>query len=86
MPFPTPGAGTAPPFQPLTEQYDDQGGSNLIYKGWAPLGSATSAAAWTIQKFTYNGSNQLIQTQWAVPTTPYVIYVIWDNRASLTYK
>ena len=46
-------------------------------------GPATSGAYWAIKKFTYNGSSQLTQVQWANGNTQQVSK--WDDRATLTY-
>lgn len=88
MPMPTPTSGTAAPVNPLTQLFDYDGSGNLIYIGWAPLGSTGASAAWAIQKNTYNGSSQLTQTQWANPAGPYLTLYsnVWNNRASLTYS
>jgi len=58
-------------------------GSNLLYLGEAPPGSATSAAAWRIQKYTYSGSN-LTDTQYADGDEEFDN--VWDDRASLSYS
>ena len=68
----------------------DYTGTNLIYKGFARPGSATSAAVWQIAKLAYDGSNNLTSIKWpqdlvtAKPSNDYQF--IWDNRAALTYS
>lgn len=46
-------------------------------------GPSTAAAVWAIQKFTYDGSSHITDSQWADGNT--LMDNIWDNRASLSY-
>jgi len=69
----------APPNLALIKAYDYDVGGNLIYEGWAVPGTATSAAAWSIRKNSYTGSN-LTLTQWANGNSAFVN--VWDNRAT----
>jgi hypothetical protein len=61
--------------------------SNLIYKGYARPGTATSAAGWQIAKITYSGSN-VTQIDWpesgGIPSSEFNF--VWDDRASYTYS
>lgn len=72
----------------LAVEVDDTGGSpNLVYKGEANPGSATSAAAWRIQLITITtdgGGNDDIAVTWADGNANFDN--IWDNRASLSYS
>lgn len=61
----------------------DYSGTDLIYSGRAPMGSAKSAAVWQIRKYTYSTGN-LVDIQWADGDSNYDN--IWNNRASLTYS
>lgn len=64
-------------------------GTNLIYKGFARPGSATSAAVWQIAKCAYDGSNNLISIKWPQDSNSHAsndFQFIWDNRAALTYS
>lgn len=63
----------------ITTKIDYSGGSNAIYIGYAPRGSATSADVWTISKLTYDGNSNPTDIQWAPEGS------IYDNRAALTY-
>ena len=63
-------------------QLDEANGS-ITYIGKAAIGSATSAAAWQIQRFDESGSPELI-IEWADGDDSFDN--IWDNRASLTYS
>jgi hypothetical protein len=66
----------------------DYTGTNLIYKGFARPGSATSVAVWQIAKLAYDGANNLISITWPELTTGNVssdYEFVWDNRASYTY-
>lgn len=57
---------------------------NVIYYGEAPPGSATTAAVWSIRKFTYDSNGAMTDMKWAggsrAPT------FVWDDRAGLTYS
>ncbi|MGA2714514.1 MAG: hypothetical protein ABSG41_15525 [Bryobacteraceae bacterium] len=76
----------APPKTGFTMRYDYDGSGNLIYQGWSPAqwASATSAAAWAVKKYTYDGSNRLTLAQWANGCADSVN--IWDNRTTLSYQ
>lgn len=69
---------------PLVERFDYDANSNMIYHGVAAPGSATSAAVWFIEKYTYDGSNRVTLHQLANGTD--LANNIWDNRASLSYS
>jgi YD repeat-containing protein len=58
--------------------------NNLIYEGSAVPGTATSAAAWAIRKYTYDGSGNATGINWAGGNT--LMVNIWDNAASLSYS
>lgn len=58
-------------------------GESPIYIGKASPGTATSSAAWQIQKLTYSGSN-ITDIQWADGDISFDN--IWDNRDSLSYS
>lgn len=57
---------------------DYVGGTNPIYIGRGAKGLATASDGWLVQKFTYDGNNNVTQRQTAIG--------IYDNRASLTYS
>jgi len=64
-------------------------GTNLIYKGYARVGSLTSAPVWQIAFITYDGNNNVLSIQWPQnasgnATNDYEF--IWANRASYTYS
>lgn len=66
---------------------DYVGGTNPIYIGVAAPGSLTSAAAWTIQKLTYDANNNVTAVTWATVTNGKPSGTeIWDSRAALTYS
>lgn len=66
-------------------EYD--GNNNLIYAGFAPVGSSTSVATWQIKKLTYTGTN-LTSVTWpelnSKASTDYEFS--WDDRATYTYS
>jgi uncharacterized membrane protein len=66
-----------------TEKMEYDGNYLLIYHGFASPGTATSAAAWSIVKYTYTGT-QITDKKWAGGSTAFS--QIWDNRASLSYS
>lgn len=68
-------------------EYD--GSSNLIYKGFARPGSATSAAVWQIAKLAYDGSGNVLSITWPQGTNSAAsndYLFVWDNRATYTYS
>ena len=76
--------GHAEPFDgPLVQAFDYDGSSNLIYIGFAALGSSKASAVWQIRKLTWSGSN-LTDVQYANGST--LFDAVWDNRASLNYS
>ena len=60
----------------------DDAGSGVTYVGSALTGSATSAAAWRIQKITVSSGDATVE--WADGNDSYDN--IWDNRAALSYS
>lgn len=55
----------------------DEASAAVTYTGFAPQGTATSSALWTIFRVTISGTVTTIEMA--------PINSIWDNRASLTY-
>lgn len=66
---------------PLTIRLQYSGG-NPLYVGKAVPGTATSAAAWQIQRLTYAAGN-LSALEWADDGK---FTQVWDDRASLSYS
>jgi len=60
---------------------------NIIYRGYARPGTATSAAKWQIAKLTYSGSD-LTQVDWpqsgGIASSEFIF--VWDDRATYTYS
>jgi hypothetical protein len=80
--------------RPIPDSWTDEAfqgaytGDNLIYKGFARPGAATSSAVWQIAKLAYSGSN-VTSITWPEDSNgnasnDYVF--VWDNRASYTYS
>jgi YD repeat-containing protein len=67
-----------------SQQFDYDTNGNLLYHGVAEPGTATSAAAWQIKQFTYDGSSRLTAVLYAGGSV--ALTSVWDNRASLTYS
>jgi hypothetical protein len=65
-----------------TIQLDEAAGS-ITYVGYAPVGTATSAAAWKIKRLDESGSPELI-ILFADGNSNYDN--IWSNRAALSYS
>lgn len=59
-------------------RWDYGAGTVVLYAGYAPKGLATSVASWLLQKFTYDGNNNVTLRQ--------IAYDSWDNRASTSYS
>lgn len=69
-------------------QGDYQGGTNLIYAGYARPGADTANAVWQISKQTYDANSNITAITWPlnsqnIASNDYEF--IWNNRASLTY-
>lgn len=79
-------AGMRPTSVESTEHYTKRiayTGANPIYVGRAAIGTASNAAAWQIQKITYDGDNPTV-IEWAGGNETFT--QVWDNRASLSYS
>ena len=63
----------------LTTVVDTTTSATYIYIGKTEIGTATSAAAWTVQRIDKTNGADI---QWANAGEP---DQIWDNRVSLTY-
>lgn len=62
---------------------DVAGSITTIYKGWADYGTATSAAAWRVQKIVLDETTGLILTDTQADTGAF--NQVYDDRTSLTY-
>lgn len=81
---PIPGARAEPEEMNYATRYDqDSSTPTFAYLGKAPVGSATSAAAWQIQKLDFGADGDVTVT-WADGDAAF--NNIWDDRASLTYS
>jgi hypothetical protein len=65
-----------------TKRFDYDSNGNVIYAGSAAPGTASSAAAWSIKRYTYVGGNVTV-IEWAGGDNR--MASIWDNRAGLSY-
>lgn len=61
---------------------DDVTTTGMTYVGTAPIGTATSASAWTIKRLDESGTPTTLVVKYA---TAGASTCIWDNRVSLTY-
>jgi len=57
---------------------DTSGIGDVLYEGWSSKGLATSEQGWYIQKHTYDGSGNYLNTK-------SVQDAIWDSRTLYTY-
>lgn len=62
---------------------DDVTTTNMTYVGTAPIGTATSASAWTIKRIDESGTPTTLVVKYA---TTGASTCIWDNRASLSFS
>ncbi len=61
-------------------------GTNPIYVGEAPPGTAVTDAGWRIKKLTYDGSSNVTVVQWAINKGVYADWnCVWNSRATYTY-
>ena len=61
----------------------DYTAGQIIYKGMARPGTATSAAKWQIAKMTYSGTG-ITQINWGSGSSECAF--VWDDRATYTYS
>lgn len=62
--------------------------NNLIYVGFAKVGASELAPVWQIQKFAYDGNNNLINGKWPVNTAGVAssdYEFVWDAGAGGNY-
>ncbi len=57
--------------------------NQLIYKGFARPGTATSEAKWQIAKITYDGTD-ITEVNWAQGSSEF--NYVYDDRATYTYS
>jgi hypothetical protein len=63
---------------PFQHQADTSGIGDVLYEGWASQGIPTSESGWYIQKHTYDGSGNYLNTK-------SVTDAVWDARTLYTY-
>ena len=66
----------------IAMEYDAS--DNLTYVGKAQIGSAKGDSVWQIQKYSYDGSSNLTDIQWAEGTDDFTNE--WDIRATYNYS
>jgi YD repeat-containing protein len=76
-------------------QGDYSGGTNLIYKGFARPGTATTDSRWQIAKLAYDGNNNITSITWpnAIAGVPKStgsgsndFIFQWSQRTTYTYS
>lgn len=67
----------APPTEMWKKKYLKSG--NYSYEGWAPRGTATSAASWIICRTTLS-AGEAVTEEWATGESN-----VWDDVETLTY-
>ena len=65
------------------KRFDYDADGNAIYVGRAAPGTASSTAAWSIQRMTYLGGRATL-VEFAGGNNQ--MAAVWDNRASLSYS
>lgn len=64
-------------------------GTNLIYKGFARVGSSEGSLVWQLAKMTYDGSNNLTSITWPQDSNGHAnndYQFSWTDRATYTYS
>ena len=56
---------------------------NVIYQGWAAIGSGEAEAVWLISQLNYDVNGQVIARVWADGEGEF--NKIWDDRATFNY-
>ena len=59
-------------------------GNYPVYIGHAAPGTLVTAAAWQIQKITYDGNSNITNVQFAAGVNDYT--KVWDDRAGYVYS
>jgi len=59
-------------------------GDTIIYKGWADVGTLTSAGTWRIQKIEFVGVDEDVVVTWADGDSNFDN--IWESRLLYTYS
>lgn len=76
-------------FQGLAMQGDENGGTTLVYVGFARPGASTSGSVWQIMKLTTSASGNVTAIQWpqntaGIASNDFIFQ--WTGRAALTYS
>lgn len=77
------GGGEAELEVPYNKEVDFDDVNDYIYKGFAAVGEATSAATWRVLRIEFVGADGDIVERYANNNEGFVH--IWDNRTSFTY-
>lgn len=77
MTWPLVDFGSSPPYQQIL---DYQGGTAVIYIGWATPGASTGEAKWKIRRLTYDGNGNTTQIQYMNGSVGF--NQIWNNRVT----
>ena len=68
---------------PYNKEVDFDDVNDYIYKGYAAVGSAKSAAVWRIERIEFVGVDGDVTVRYANDIDTFTH--IWDNRTSFTY-
>ena len=77
------GSGEAELEMPYNKEVDFDDVNDYIYKGYAAVGSAKSAAVWRISRIEFVGVDGDVTERFANNVETFTH--IWDNRVSFTY-
>ena len=67
-----------------TKAFDYDGSNNMIYLGVTLPGTPKASAGWRIAKFTYDGSNNLTDIQYAGGSHKFAY--VWNDRVTYSYS
>lgn len=59
--------------------FDYSGGTNVIWDGYAPMGTPTNSSGWLMRHFTYDSNSNILTRQIAYPG-------VWASHATTTYS
>lgn len=77
------GGGEAELEVPYNKEVDFDDVNDYIYKGYADVGTATSAAAWRIERTEFIGADGDVKVRYANNDSGFVH--VWNDRTSLSY-
>lgn len=68
----------------MEERVENTAGGDVVYQGWAVIGSAEDEAVWLICKLNYDGNGFFSERVWAEGEDTFTKQ--WDQRATYSYS